>query len=191
MKKHEKTIARLFIILTIFLFIIAIISANMEIGKRENGYWFHATPFNYEPFTVVGELNGRTTIRIMSETNQWLDMGESASSLNLYLSRIENKARIFQLLTSLFALGGIACLIYSINLFMKSKIKQDESKLNIKNSDYSILESSPLNVDTKSDDEIISSDTDSELEIYTNCPACGYVLPLDYTSCPGCEILLR
>lgn len=39
------------------------------------------------------------------------------------------------------------------------------------------------------DDE--TSDVESNLEIYTNCPACGYSLPQDYTSCPDCGILLR
>jgi hypothetical protein len=36
-----------------------------------------------------------------------------------------------------------------------------------------------------------TSDGESNLEIYTKCPACGYSLPQDYSSCPDCGILLR
>lgn len=66
---------------------------------------------------------------------------------------------------------------------IKRKTKPEFSDSYIENGELS--NASEISID---DDTSVA---DSNLEIYTNCPACGYLLPQDYTSCPDCEILLR
>ena len=89
------------------------------------------------------------------------------------LALIAANIEIFQMIPFLFALVGILCcisgmgvllFIYSRNLL--KKIKQDESILNIQNTEYSSLESKHLNVVTESNPEKTTSNIDSELEDY-------------------------
>jgi predicted Zn-ribbon and HTH transcriptional regulator len=48
-----------------------------------------------------------------------------------------------------------------------------------------------LSFDSQLSNETMSDVDESEIQIYSNCPACGSALPTDYNSCPDCGLFLR